>query len=233
MTNPKTSNIYAGLIVYHRPYLKTIKSITDMLMFTVQKDPNINIQYEYEHRKPILYAIQCHARRAIAEKADYFFLLHDDIIYPRTTIFRLLEHKKPIVKGWAFTRNHHLHQGLFKFDKDGKTIILDEDIEGKELITTPICGGGAMLMNKKVLNDINWEDRNIISNNGVDRILSKWINDAGYDIWVDKTIKLGHVISHEMVINRDTIEIYRDLIGAHTNYDRDRKTPLKDLIEAG
>jgi len=232
MTNPKTTNIYAGLIVYHRPYMKTIKSITDMLMFTVQNDANIKINYQYEHRKPILYAIQCHARRAIAEQADYFFLLHDDIIYPRDTIFRLLKHKKPIVKGWAFTRNHFLHQGLFKFDTDGKTITLDQDIDGIELITTPICGGGAMLMTKKVLNVINWEDRDIISTNGVDRILSQWIHDAGYLVWVDKSIKLGHVVSHEMIINRETIDTYRELIGAHTDYKRDRKAPLKEICEA-
>jgi len=223
--------ILAGMIVYHAPYLKTLQSVINLIHKTTKTNPEIDIQFAYQTRTPILYGIQNLIRQAKEEKYDYFFLLHDDLIYPENTITSLLNQDKPVLTGWAYTRNMLATPGLFTLNKLTEIVSIDNHPEIDETVETPVCGGGAMLLRFDALHQISWEDKYIISNRGVDLILSTWIQRAGFKIWVDKSIRLGHVVSPELTINQNTLNTYKSLMGYYPDYNRERKPELKSLID--
>ena len=137
------------------------------------------------------------AIQAINSNCDYIFMVDDDMIFPSDTLERLLAHKKSIV-GVAY-------HPRFEIDKDthkplDKTHIRTLKEEGADkLFECEAVGTGVMLINTMILNEIAkpWFK---ISNHetgyttmGEDWWFCEQAIKAGFKVWCDPTIEIGHI----------------------------------------
>ncbi len=137
------------------------------------------------------------ANKALKENCDYIFTVDDDMIFSPDTLERMLVHKKDIV-GVAY-------HPRFEIDKDthkplDKTHIITLKEEGKnELFECEAVGTGVMLINTKIFYEIEKPWFQITNHEtgyttmGEDWWFCKQAKKAGFRIWCDPTIKVGHI----------------------------------------
>ena len=126
--------------------------------------------------------------QAVKNKSDYLLLTDDDMVFNPDALERLLAHDKDIVGAIANT----------KYEKQEKVIeYLDQPEEG--LFKCKALGGGFLLIKTEVFKKVpqphfgyKWFD------NGMVQMSNDWFfcekaREAGYDIWADSTLQVGHI----------------------------------------
>ncbi len=133
------------------------------------------------------------AKQAIEKGATHLLFIDSDMLFPPDTLKRLLAHNRNII-GVNYNKR--------KFPLEEVTATLD-DVEKSE--TEPykvkVAGAGVLLINLDVFKDPemdnNWFSfgRNAKGENtlGEDGWFCFTAKDAGYDTWVDPTIKVFHL----------------------------------------
>lgn len=147
-----------------------------------------------------------YARERLAESslelgADYLFMIDDDMLAPPDLVHRLLAHDKDIVAALAFTRN-----------PDHKPVIY-ETIEGMDrsvnqsygmtrfvmnyprnaLVECDAVGFGAVLIKTDVFRKVPQPWFFGMERTGEDITLCIKARKAGFSVWMDTSIKLGHL----------------------------------------
>ncbi len=129
---------------------------------------------------------------------DYFFSLEQDVIAPRDTISKLINHKKDVITGVYYT--------IYRFKGEaGVRPLLWAPVEGKPdavrfmsteakkpgLYKIKACGLGCLMISKSVLEDIKFR---YVENSGVfdDIWFCEDVYNKGYEIWADTSIQCDH-----------------------------------------
>lgn len=126
---------------------------------------------------------------AIKNKATHIFFVDSDMSLPPDTLQRLLDHKKDIVT---------VEYSRRQLPPESVTHPLEEKSE-TELYKAARIGGGCLLIDLDVFNHIKTPWFNFGRNAegevvmGEDTWFANTARDAGYDVWIDPTIKVGHV----------------------------------------
>lgn len=133
------------------------------------------------------------ANQAIEKGATHLFFVDSDMLFPPDTLKRLLAHEKDIV-GADYNKR--------KFPLETVTSYLpDVDKSETEPFKVNIAGTGALLIKTNVFTDPkvdkNWfsfgrnaEGKNVIGEDGWFCLNAR---NAGYDIFVDPTLKVLHL----------------------------------------
>jgi len=134
---------------------------------------------------------------ALKAGCDFIFTVDDDMIFPPDTLERLLVHKKDIV---GVPYHPRLEVGKETYKDLDKTHIITLKGEGKkELFECEAIGTGIMLINTKILYDIKqpffaFESHETgFTIQGEDWYFCKKAREAGYKVWCDPKIKVGHL----------------------------------------
>ena len=137
------------------------------------------------------------AIQAIKNECTHLFFVDDDMIFPSDTLTRLLAHQKDIV-GVAY-------HPRFEIDKDthkplDKTHIITLKQEGStELFECEAVGTGVMLIDVKIFEKTKrpWFE---IHNHetgyttmGEDWHFCKVAREAGFTVWCDPSLEIGHL----------------------------------------
>ena len=132
-------------------------------------------------------------RKAIEKEMTHLCFVDSDMFFPPETITKLLAHKKEIV-GVEYNKR--------KFPLEKVTVPLT--VESKtELYKAISVGAGMLLIDLSIFTNPDkpmgtpWfnfgRDKEGKLNIGEDVWFIKTARDAGYDTWVDSSIKVGHI----------------------------------------
>ena len=131
--------------------------------------------------------------QAIKANCTHLLLLDDDMVYVPDGISKLLAHDKDIVGAKYSVRR------IVEGDVNHEVIEYGDDKSDTELFKCQALGGGLLLVKTEVFMQVSqphfgykWFD------NGMVKMSNDWFfcekaRDAGYDVWCDPSIHLGHI----------------------------------------
>ena len=145
------------------------------------------------------------ARNKIVEyarhhKCSHVMFLDSDMTFPQDAIQKLITHDKDIVCGLYFQRDPpHLPAAIVGVD--GR--ITKEQISLGRLQEIDAAGTGCMLIKTEVFEKMSypWFDYQVYKGytyHTEDVIFCKKAKELGYKIYVDTSIKCGHLVDHEL-----------------------------------
>lgn len=129
--------------------------------------------------------------KAIKEGATHIFFVDDDMIYEKDTLEKLLAHDKDIV-GAKYANRRGSGEVVEYFEGEG---------EGFQKVKA--LGGGCVLIKADVFKNVPqpWFWYKIAETGAVtmshDWFFCERARDAGYDVWLDPSIKPGHISKKE------------------------------------
>ncbi len=153
--------------------------------------------------------------RALYEGVTHLIMMDVDQVYPVDTIPRLLAHNLPVV-GCRVHRRYPPFDSLMlrmeKIDENTNAYISVTDWKEGELVEVDATGGGCVMFNMDVFRNLKypWFETKIQENGNVlgeDIHLCQKIQNAGYKIFVDSGLEVGHLTT--MVVNGATNRLYR------------------------
>lgn len=151
------------------------------------------------------------ALRAIQEDSDYVLWLDSDMVFKPDLLERMLADDKDIVSGLFFRRRPPFSPCLYKTlraDRDDphkNAHELLKDYPRDELFEVEGVGLAAVLVKTDVLRAIALREGTIFApllGYGEDLSFCIRARDAGYSVWCDSRIKVGHTAS--MVVDEST-----------------------------
>jgi hypothetical protein len=134
------------------------------------------------------------AARAIKSGATHLLFIDDDMVFPEDTAVRLLKHGKDIMGLKYHPRqvSHNHIEGMFK-------IAVAEKELPNEIFKCEGVGAGVLLINLEVFKHIGrpWFDWVVYDTGmvkqGEDFYFCEKARKAGYEIWADPVLKIGHI----------------------------------------
>lgn len=151
---------------------------------------------------PQSYAIDA-SRNLIVEHAleigyDYILWVDSDMILPKNTLLRLLSHNKDIVSGVysykVINGENAVVKRYSKTDEDTyEDVSLKEIRETKELMLVDGIGFGCVLTKVDIFNKIEQPWFKYEKDLGEDIFFCRKAQETGIEIFVDPTVKAGHV----------------------------------------
>jgi GT2 family glycosyltransferase len=178
--------IAIGIGVNENIRTKTFSTILSIL----KKNPKIDVLLEqscYIHKNR-----ERLAERAIEGGYDYLFFVDADMCFAPEVLDRLLSRNKDIIGANYYKRNPN-KETITKFIENGQFVAkpIPED-----LFECASLGTGCMLISVKALKnipkpyfDFNHKGKEV----GEDVYFCLKAKDAGYEIWCDGTMEIGHV----------------------------------------
>ncbi len=158
---------------------------------------------------------QFRARNAIVEAAfqvgcTHLFFLDDDHIIDwkgrqganqdYDIVRKLLKHEKPIVGALYYQRGGSCRPVLMKRGKDGGYYFLRDDEITGGLQRVDVQGGGCMLIDMKVFEEVPspWFEPELQL--GTDIQICEKARKAGFEVWCDTSIVVGHLKQEREII---------------------------------
>jgi hypothetical protein len=184
---------------------------------------------------------QFRARNAIVEEAlridsDYLFMLDDDQIIDIENsglatlrydfLHKLIKHleedpEKGIVGALYYQRDdREIHPVIMQKNKEGEYFFLTHMEIAGHLQKVDATGGGAMLIRKEVFDKIQppWFEPEF--DLGTDIQICKKVAEAGFTIWCDTSVQIGHT------------RIEREIVSSRTIWQIKSKSPDRSAMES-
>lgn len=138
-------------------------------------------------------------QQAIEGEFDYIFWLDSDMVFPSYVLQQFMQADKDIVAGLYFRRNYPFTPVAFSELRRENGVLKMKDLEEwpSDLFEVDGVGFGCVLMKTDCLFDIAGKEGGIwftpTQDAGEDAAFCLRAKEYGYEIWVDPTVKLGHV----------------------------------------
>lgn len=138
-------------------------------------------------------------QQAIEGEFDYIFWLDSDMVFPSYVLQQFMQHDKDIVAGLYFRRAYPFTPVAFSELRRDNGVLKMKDLEEwpKDLFEVDGVGFGCVLMKTDCLFDIAGKEGGVwftpTPDAGEDAAFCLRAKEYGYEIWVDPTVKLGHV----------------------------------------
>lgn len=187
---------------------------------------------------------QFRARNAIVENAlaagcDYLFMLDDDhVIDVEKTLgpsmqydflHKLITHlkedpKKGIVGALYFQRGATCDPVIMHHTTLGYSFYQPSDIS-RRLQKVDVTGGGAMCINMKVFDKIDspWFEPELEM--GTDLQICEKVANAGWEVWCDTSIELGHIMTDRQIVTSKNAQGIRNETEEWMNREDIRQAP--------
>lgn len=152
------------------------------------------------------------AMQALGMDCTHLIFLDADMVYPPDTITKLLSHDKDIVGALTFRRWPDFEPLLFTGEPYKMTLI-DPIPEG--LVKVTATGTGCLMINTKVLEVIKYpwfefgrtDDKKPV---GEDINFCYKAGEAGFDVFVDTTVKTEHLCNTR--VNWNLYNLQKDML---------------------
>lgn len=164
------------------------KTFASMMGILIMSKANVT-GYSMRQGGDIVSARSFCVRDAIEKKATHIFFIDSDMEIPADTLDRLLAHNKDIIT---------VEYSRRKLPPESVTQPLTERSD-TELYKAQVIGAGCLLIKLDLFDKIAkpWFNFGRDSSGAVvigeDTWFARTAMDAGYDVWIDPTIKVGHV----------------------------------------
>lgn len=138
-------------------------------------------------------------QQAIEGEFDYILWLDSDMVFPSYVLQQFMQHDKDIVAGLYFRRSYPFTPVAFSELRRENGILKMKDLEKwpNELFEVDGVGFGCVLMKTDCLFDIAGREGGIwftpTQDAGEDAAFCIRAKEYGYKIWIDPSVKIGHV----------------------------------------
>lgn len=169
--------------------------------FYEKKDPRYIFSFGAVGEMLVPYARERLAEGAIEMGCDYLFMVDDDMLAPPDLFYRLAAHDKDIIAPLAFTRNPDhkpvIYETVEGFDKtSGNKYGLTRFVMSyprNQLVQCDAVGFGAILIKTSVLKAMPKPWFFGMEQTGEDITFCLKAKKLGFQIWMDTSVKLGHL----------------------------------------
>ncbi len=155
--------------------------------------------------------------QAQRNKSDYLFFVDDDMTFPKDTLEKLLAHKVGVVGVNSYSRCLPPSSTVGLMDKEGKYMHPDKHPAWEmkipdNLFEAYFVGTGIMLIDMKVFDSLNTPyfaftvDKKGQVANGEDGTFCAKAKEAGFAVWCDPTIEIGHLGEYEYKQPKETYQ---------------------------
>jgi len=221
---------------------RMIMAFTMGCIETAQKNEGTSPRYEFfwfnVGEIHVAFAREQLAALARQYKCDYLFMIDDDMLAPPDLFYRLAKHDVDVVAALAFTRNPPHRPVIYAtregYDKvSGKDYFQNETVYNyprNSLVECDAVGFGAVLIKTAVFDKLEAPIFFGEHGTGEDVLFCIRAKKAGARIFMDTSVKLGHLTHHGIVT-----EEYSDAYNKMTPEEKDRlygqyhKYPTMDL----
>jgi glycosyltransferase involved in cell wall biosynthesis len=168
---------------------ETFKSVYDL---RIPDGYEVDFQFFYGY---MIDQIRNLAADWVVKAYDYLFFVDSDITFNSDTLYKLLEHDKPVVGGLYRQRKDEFI--LEVYDRNYRNIN-GQDLSQNALSEVGALGCGCILIKKEVLVDVGFPQ--FVYKSGLtmndtfseDVYFCKAAREKGYSVWIDTTILCGH-----------------------------------------
>ena len=201
--------------------------------FWEKKSPRYTFSLSCTGEILVPYARECFAKQAVDMGCDYLFMVDDDMLAPPDLFFQLLKHDKDIVAPLAFTRNPDHKPVMYQVIEgdDSATYenfyknVYEMNYPRNKLVQCDAVGFGAVLIKAEVLKKVPEPRFMGLMGTGEDVTFCYRAKKAGFEVWMDTSIKLGHLGSPTIVTEayadawtRLSMEDREKVYGQYTKY---------------
>jgi glycosyltransferase involved in cell wall biosynthesis len=186
-------NIFLGIPVLESFKAHTVDSLLHLMDYW-RENPIFKLTYSIIiGSRQIHYARNALVTAGLNNGADYICFIDADMTFPPDTLHRLYFASKDIV-GVLYTGRIKPHPpNIFYFDKD-KVLVQAEKVDRiTPIIEVDAVGTGIMLIRKKVFRELPHPWFFYGGDYSEDIMFCKEARKAGYKIYIDTTLDIGHV----------------------------------------
>lgn len=140
-----------------------------------------------------------HSRFVKHSMCDFLVMVDSDTILPPGYVdhcLDLMQGNKDIrmVGGWYAKKNHENHPIVYRYHPEGVGNLAWEayDKPGEGLEAVDAAGAGCWVMHRSVAEAIGPKPYNM-NEGGEDLILCKKVNQAGFKVWIDWSMRCAHI----------------------------------------
>ena len=193
------------------------QSVMAMVLKTREKYPNMKFATLTTGNTYVHQARQNMVNSFLEKKADYMLWIDDDNIPPEDGLIKLLEREKDIVSGLYFKRRPPYEPLIMMKRRQGIGSERRADIfrdGATELLQIHSTGFGFILIKREVLEKMREARMPHFSMKvglGEDIWFCVQAQGAGYDIWLDPTVEVGHLGDKPIITGKD----YRNYYETH------------------
>lgn len=181
----------------HRRFVQSLLSL--------EYPPNTDVQFSQVFGVQLPFARNHIVQDALKDNSDYLFFLDADMIFPPDVLMRLLNHNKDIINALAFRRICPHYPCIFKWNEKEGTYETMEYYGG--LMTVDATGMACMLIKTDVFRKMKrpwyYYDQHLFSS---DLTFCKNAKKLGYKIWIDSSLKIGHLGSDKVITEKQYLE---------------------------
>jgi len=167
-------------------------------LIALEYPPNTDVRFISTLGVQLPFARNYIVSEALKSHSDYLFFIDVDMTFPPDALKRLLEHKLNIVNALAFRRIKPHYPCIFKWNDIEKSYNTMAYYHG--LVSVDATGMSCMLIKMDVFKKMKppyyyYKDHLFSSD-------LTWCSNAlklGYKIWVDSSLKIGHIGSNQVI----------------------------------
>lgn len=164
------------------------------------------------------YAREELAKRAVEHDFDYLMMIDDDMLCPPDLFFKLVKHDKDIIAPLAFTRNPNhkpvIYEVIEGYDPITKTDYYTTrfavNYPRNSIVQCDAVGFGAVLIKRKVLDAMQLPRFMGMQQTGEDITFCYKAKKLGFQVWMDTSVKLGH-LSSPIIITEEYSDLFNVL----------------------
>lgn len=154
-------------------------------------------------------------KKALDIGSTHLLMCDVDQVYPVHTVTRLLSHGLPVVGASVSRRYPPFDKIILRINKDTNSYDSVDDWKDGELLECDATGTGCILYQMDVFKKIPEPWFEFVTDDetgmtiGEDIYLCQKIKNAGYKIFVDTSVEVGHLTT--MVVNQKTHDLYKSM----------------------
>ena len=204
-------------IIIAMPCLDKIETQTVRSMFSLERPEGCDVSVEFMESSLVYLSRDRLSVIALEERADYILFLDSDMVFQPDLLKALLkdaESGKDLVTGLCFRRRPEYNPAIWKrirMGLPGESVIEEfDDYPEGELFEVDGAGMAAMLIRATVLKEIFETQKALfapIPGYGEDVSFCLRARKAGFTIWCDSRVKVGHIAT--TIVTDETFKAWK------------------------
>jgi len=183
------------------PTAKNIEVDTFKSIFDLEVPDGYKVDFQYFYGYNVEQVRNLIVHYTIRNDYDYLFSVDSDIILPKDSLKKMIEHDKDMVTGIYIQRipGTHTIEVYGVPEEGGMTHIPYDMIKGQGLVEVAGCGFGCVLIKRQVLDGVEYpyfvyqsalDHSDTVSE---DVYFCMRVRDKGFKVWVDTSILCDHI----------------------------------------
>ena len=204
-------------ILIAMPCLDKIETQTVRCLFNLERPENCDISVDFMESSLVYLSRDRLGVLALEKRADWLLFIDSDMTFEPDMLKKLLEDAesgKDIVTGLCFRRRPDFNPAIWKKIRPGmpgeSVVETYDDYPEDDVFEVEGCGMAAVLIKASILKDVFESQQALfapIPGYGEDVSFCLRARKAGFRLWCDSRIKIGHIAS--TTVTEETFRAYR------------------------